>query len=91
LDGVHDVTVFEKQPILGGNIRTLNKNVTDVDLAPHLTIDNGVIEFQRDHFVNFHKLMKKLGVGTEMINGGSSSIYLANGRYILGPGIAFNG
>ena len=23
----HNVTVFEKQPILGGHIRTLNKNV----------------------------------------------------------------
>ncbi len=72
LDGVHDVTVFEKQPILGGNIRTLNKNVTDVELPPNIIIDNGVIEFQRDHFVNFHKLMHKLGVTTETINGGSS-------------------
>ena len=91
LDSVHDVTVFEKQSILGGNIRTLNKNVTDVDLPPHLAIDNGVIEFQRDHFVNFHKLMKKLGVETETNNGGSSSIYLAGGGHILGPGIALKG
>ena len=91
LDSTHDVTVFEKQPILGGNIRTLNKNVTDVDLPPDIIIDSGVIEFQRDHFINFHKLMKKLGVATKTINGGSSSLYLANGRYILGPGIVKNG
>lgn len=91
LDGVHAVTVFEKQSILGGNIRTLNKNVTGVDLAPHLVIDNGVIEFQRDHFVNFHALMKKLRVKTETISGGSSSIYLAGGGHIFGPGIALSG
>lgn len=90
LDRVHNVTVFEKQPILGGNIRTLNKNVKDVALPPDVIIDNGVIEFQRDHFVNFHKLMKKLGVQTETIHGGSSSIYLANGRYILSPGMALS-
>ena len=27
LDGAHDVTIFEKAPILGGHVRTLNRNV----------------------------------------------------------------
>ena len=62
LNNHHHVTVIEKQPILGGNIRTLNKNVTDADFASPIFIDNGVIEFQQDHFVQFHKLMDKLGV-----------------------------
>ncbi|MEM7119048.1 MAG: NAD(P)-binding protein, partial [Chloroflexota bacterium] len=88
LDKAHDITLFEKRPILGGNVRTLNKNVTNVDLTSHLKIDNGVIEFQRDHFVNFHKLMDKLGVATEVIDGGATSLYLNNGKVVYSPGIA---
>ncbi|MEM7127854.1 MAG: NAD(P)-binding protein [Chloroflexota bacterium] len=86
LNNHHHVTLFEKQPILGGNIRTLNKNVTDVDLDPTIQLDNGVIEFQQDKFVLFHKLMKKLGVRVEPIRGGSTTLYLANGQYISSPG-----
>ena len=41
LDKKHDVTVFEKQPMLGGNIRTLNKNVD---------LDNG--KLQKDLFID---------------------------------------
>ena len=88
LDKVHAVTVFEKRPILGGNVRTLGKNVAIDTLPAGVIIDNGVIEFQRDHFVNFHKLLDQLGVPTEkVIGGGSSSLYLANGQHILGPGV----
>ena len=88
LDKTHDVTLFEKRPILGGNVRTLNKNVTNVNLAPDLKIDNGVIEFQHKHFVNFHKLMDRLGVATETIDGGATSLYLNNGKVVYSPGVA---
>ncbi len=81
----HDVTLFEKQPILGGNIRTLNKNVTDVSLDPTITLDNGVIEFQGENFVNFHKLMAKLGVEVTEVEGGSTSLFLADGRHLYAP------
>ena len=87
LNNSHHVTVFEKQPILGGNIRTLNKNVTNVDLPPNVYIDNGVIEFQQDRFIYFHKLMKKLGVQTEPIRGGSTALFFDNSRYISAPGV----
>jgi predicted NAD/FAD-binding protein len=87
LDKTHAITLFEKQPILGGNVRTLGKNVSGDGLSDGVYIDNGVIEFQRDHFVNFHRLLAKLGVQTETINGGSSSLFLANGQYLLGPGV----
>ena len=86
LDKTHDVMLFEKQPILGGNVRTLSKNVREVELPHGVFVDNGVIEFQRDHFVNFHKLMRKLGVKTEQIEGGSSGLFLANGRHVMAPG-----
>ncbi|NOQ13281.1 MAG: FAD-dependent oxidoreductase, partial [Methyloprofundus sp.] len=58
LDKAHDVSVFEKESILGGNIRTLNKNIPCDSLNQRITLDNGVIEFQRDYFPNFHKLMR---------------------------------
>ena len=87
LNRKHNITVFEKQPILGGNIRTLNKNVPKDNLPDNTIIDNGVIEFQKDHFVNFHKLMQKLNVPVKDVCGGSSALFLANGRYIQGPGV----
>jgi predicted NAD/FAD-binding protein len=46
LDGVHQVTLFEKASILGGHVRTLNRNV-ECDLEPELILDAGVIEFER--------------------------------------------
>lgn len=91
LDKTHNITLFEKQPILGGNVRTLGKNVATDRLPSGVFIDNGVIEFQRDHFVNFHKLLAKLDVPTKTIRGGSSNLFLANGKHILGPGIVKGG
>jgi len=85
LDKTHDVTVFEKQPVLGGNIRTLNKNVCCDSLDPAFTLDNGVIEFQRDHFPNFHKLMRDLEVQLEQTPI-SSELFLANGHYYKSTG-----
>jgi len=85
LDKTHDVTVFEKQPVLGGNIRTLNKNVRCDSLDPAFTLDNGVIEFQRDHFPNFHKLMRDLEVQLEETPI-SSELFLANGHYYKSTG-----
>ena len=90
LDKTHDVTVFEKQSILGGNIRTLNKNVSCDLLDPAFTLDNGVIEFQRDHFPNFHKLMRDLEVQLEDTPI-SSELFLANGHYYKSTGTIRNG
>jgi predicted NAD/FAD-binding protein len=90
LNKQHDCTIFEKQPILGGNIRTLNKNVTAVDLDRNLVLDNGVIEFQQGNFPNFHKLMRALNV--KMAQGQTSSeLFLANGHYYKsGAGIFYH-
>jgi predicted NAD/FAD-binding protein len=74
LDKAHDVTVFEKAPVLGGNIRTLNKNVPCDVLDKHVTLDNGVIEFQRDYFPNFHKLMHQLQVQLEEVPTSTASL-----------------
>lgn len=80
LDKVHELTLFEKQPILGGNIRTLNKNVQCDALDDRLTLDNGVIEFQRDNFPNFYKLMHDLQVPLEEVPI-SSELFLADRYY----------
>ena len=79
----HHVTVYEKQPILGGNIRTLNKNVHVSQLDPNLTLEAGVIEFP-DVFHNFMGLMKELDVALEPVEMGSA-ILLKNGRHVLSP------
>ena len=85
LDRVHDVTLFEKEPILGGNIRTLNKNIPCNSLDRRITLDNGVIEFQRDYFPDFHKLMADLQV--QLIETPiSSELFLADGRYYKSTG-----
>ncbi len=82
----HAVTVLEKQPILGGNIRTLNKNVTGVDLAPNLVIDNGVIEFLKDHNPRFSSLMADLGVALEYVQDVSTQLFFESGRVMQTPG-----
>ena len=86
LDKKHEVSVFEKQPMLGGNIRTLNKNVSveNGKLEKGLFIDNGVIEFDRGNFDNFHKLMRDLKVELEEV-GVSAGFHYANGKHIYTP------
>ncbi len=85
LDKTHNVTLFEKEPILGGNIRTLNKNVHCESLDHRIILDNGVIEFQRDNFPNFHKLMNHLQVQLENTPI-SSELFLDDGHYYKSTG-----
>ncbi|HIA46512.1 MAG TPA: FAD-dependent oxidoreductase [Candidatus Hydrogenedentes bacterium] len=84
LDGQFDVTVFEKQPILGGNIRTLNKNVKTDDkrIPSDLCIDNGVIEFEEKNFHTFHALMQELNVPMERVPL-TTGFFFADGRHIF--------
>jgi uncharacterized protein len=77
----HHVTVFEKQPILGGHIRTLNKNVKSAQCQDNLFLEGGVIEFPLK-FYNFLNLMKELKVELELVDIGSS-LFLKNGNHFL--------
>jgi len=90
LNKAHDVTVFEKDSVLGGNIRTLNKNVHCDALDPKITLDNGVIEFERDYFPNFHKLMNNLDVKLEGIPL-TSEVFLPDGRHYKSAGAILYG
>ena len=57
----HEITIYEKEPILGGNVRTLNKNVLGTNLPNHLNIENGVYGFSQSYYPNVHKLLHHLG------------------------------
>ena len=76
----HHVTVFEKQPILGGHIRTLNKNVKSNSCECNEFLEGGVVEFP-SNFHNFLNLMKELGVDLEPVDLGST-MFFKNGHHI---------
>lgn len=76
----HRVTLIEREPILGGNIRTLNGNVTTEQLPPDIVIDNGVIEFHLDHSPGLIEVLADLGLALEPVTGGSTSLFLEDGR-----------
>jgi uncharacterized protein len=77
----HQVTVFEREPILGGHIRTLNQNVQPNHSDCDLVLENGVIEFPTV-FHNFMALMTELGVELEPVNVGSA-LFMKNGDHYL--------
>jgi uncharacterized protein len=77
----HHVTVFERQPMLGGHIRTLNQNVQPNQSDCHETLECGVIEFPTV-FHNFLALMEELGVELEPVNVGSA-LFFNNGDHVL--------
>ncbi|MBV6626933.1 MAG: FAD-dependent oxidoreductase [Rivularia sp. (in: Bacteria)] len=76
----HHVTVFEKQPILGGHIRTLNKNVKPEQSNCKEFLEGGVLEFP-SNFYNFLNLMQELQIDLEPVNLGST-MFFKNGLHI---------
>jgi uncharacterized protein len=78
----HEVTVYERQPILGGHIRTLNKNVAPQTDCPEL-LEMGVLEFPVE-FTNFLRLMRELAVPLEPVEVGSG-MFFEDGRHFLSP------
>jgi len=86
LDPVHDVTLFEREPILGGHIRTLGGNVRCAGLPMSVHLDAGVIEFDRTNFTAFHAFMDALGVAYDEPEGaGATCLYTADGRALRTP------
>ena len=72
----HYVMVFERQPILGGHIRTLNKNVKPShfvcnEVLCNEILESGPLEFP-NAFHNFVALMKELNVNLIPISVGSA-------------------
>ncbi len=77
----HQVTVFEKQPILGGHIRTVNKNVKPTQSKCQEFLEGGVLEFPTA-FRHFLALMKELKVELEPVGVGSA-LFFKDGRHFL--------
>ena len=84
LDGVHEVTLFEKEPILGGHVRTLNRNVK-CNLDSELILDAGVIEFERRNFPTLLRLFDSLGCVTRPVPG-TTTFWTHDGAHHLSPG-----
>lgn len=86
LDPRHDVTLFEKEPILGGHVRTLGGNVPCDGLPQGVRLDAGVIELDRHNFPATHAWLDALGVATpELKGGGTTTLFLADGRHLRTP------
>lgn len=78
LDKRHDVTLFERDSVIGGNIRTLGGNVACPLLPSGVRLDAGVVEFDRRNFRRFHALMRVLGVEVEHVPI-TTGLFLADG------------
>ncbi|HTL88778.1 MAG TPA: FAD-dependent oxidoreductase [Leptolyngbya sp.] len=81
----HEVTVFERQSMLGGHIRTLNQNVKPNQSHCDQVLEGGVLEFPIA-FRNFLNLMQDLEVELEPVHIGSA-LYLKDGRHWLSNGM----
>lgn len=81
LDGVHDVTVFEREPVLGGHVRTLGANVP---LHGVPALDAGVIEFEWSSFPLFRALAAELDIGFREVPG-TTALFLPSGRVYRSP------
>ncbi|PSB26385.1 FAD-dependent oxidoreductase [Stenomitos frigidus] len=77
----HHVTVFERQPMLGGHIRTLNQNVKPNQSDCHERLESGVLEFPTV-FHNFLTLMQELGVEMVPVKIGSA-LFPKEGNHFL--------
>jgi uncharacterized protein len=79
----HQVTVMERQPILGGHIRTLNKNVQPNQSDCHEILESGVLEFPVV-FMEFMSLMQELEVELEPVQIGSAMFFKNGSRFLSG-------
>lgn len=79
LDAVHDVQVFERDSVPGGNVRTLGGNVACAGLEDGVISENGVSWFHTSTYPNTHRLLSELKVkqSSKLLD---SSIILSDGR-----------
>ncbi len=85
----HHVTVCERQPILGGHIRTLNKNIQPNQSDCSEVMESGVLEFPTA-FGDFIALMHELDVELEPVNIGSAMFFKDGSSLLSGVAIENN-
>ncbi|MEO0549582.1 MAG: FAD-dependent oxidoreductase [Pseudomonadota bacterium] len=79
LQNAHEVHVFERAPLLGGHVRTLNGNVASGVIPSGVAVEMGVLGFHKASYPNFHNLMTHLGV--ELGVGQPTSSLYRSGEY----------
>ncbi|MEO1406078.1 MAG: FAD-dependent oxidoreductase, partial [Pseudomonadota bacterium] len=62
LQDAHEVHLFEKRDRLGGNISTLNGNVSASSSSPPVRIEAGVLGFHQASYPTVHRFFDELGV-----------------------------
>lgn len=62
LDPAHDVTLYEREAVLGGHVRTAGGNVPCPGLPAGLRLDVGVQDFSRSRSPTLHAWLRALGV-----------------------------
>mgnify|MGYP001440025575 CR=1 FL=1 len=60
LRNTHQTVVYEADSILGGHVRTLNRNVQDVALDASMVCENGVLGFDLTAYPTFRTLAERL-------------------------------
>ncbi len=83
LNKKHEVHLYEKASILGGNIRTLNRNVEVDNLPKNIYTENGVCFFPVALYPNFKKLMDELGVELEASK--PKYAFIQNQKKVINP------
>ncbi len=79
LSKTHDVTLLEKQPIVGGHVRTLGLNVPAPEAIGSTRLDGGVVEFLANNSPLLKALLDELNVSYKSLKGGSSSFFRTSG------------
>lgn len=84
LNGKHEIDIFEEFPQLGGNIRTLGKNIPCAGLAEGIYVENGVTGFNRHTYPNFIRLLESLDLKLKTLPVGGG-FFKKDGSYFVAP------
>jgi len=84
LDEHHEITLYERESVLGGHVRTLGCNVKAPPSVPY-PLDAGVIEFDRVLFPTVARLFARLGIETEAVPA-TTTFFPVQGPRSFAPG-----
>ena len=80
----HETVVFERGSVLGGHIRTINRNVRGDNIDHDVVTENGVLGFDLTTYPTFSRLAEHLGLDliSYPIHWG---LFYPSGRYLVQP------
>ena len=83
LDAHHEITLYERESVLGGHVRTLGGNLKAPTAVPYC-LDAGVIEFDRVLFPTVGRLFERLDIATEAVPA-TTTFFPVDGPRLLAP------